>query len=229
MFTRIETYRLDQAHADDATDKTAKESPDRKRTEDSRAAMSATEESSGDVARNSSGDVTPESRGDITPESSGDCDRDVTPEQLRMSLKWFMFIIILAAAIILFICSWRSGGSYFFRLVLYVITLNLLILMHHLHSFEDKTFEKCVEKYVRNSETSSEVTSDKQKTLVRIIGWANFSFVYYFACFWTLREIFDPLKSDEGTFMRCRRISSYVVDVFTTVCFSMLRAKMLMH
>ena len=67
MFTRIETRRLDQAHADDGTDETAKESPDRKRTEDSRAAISATEESSGGMALESSGDV--------------------TPEQLRMSLK----------------------------------------------------------------------------------------------------------------------------------------------
>ena len=92
------------------------------------------------------------------------------------------------------------------RLGVWILGNNLLVFAHHLHQRE------------KNEEITAQKIKE-QTGLVRALGVANFAFVHQFACFWILREIFDPQTDNpnEGIASQFQRIFEYVVDVIAVV------------
>ena len=96
------------------------------------------------------------------------------------------------------------------RLGMWVLGNNLLVFAHHLHQRE---------KIEEITDQKSKEGTKPQTGLVRALGVANITFVYHFACFWTLREIIDPQTDNpnEEIASQFQRIFEYVVDVAAVV------------
>ena len=101
------------------------------------------------------------------------------------------------------------------RLGLWIVGYNLLVFAHHLHQREN------IEEITARKRLARKIYEETkpQIGLVRALGVANITFVYHFACFWTLREIIDPQTNNpnEGIASQFQRIFEYVVDVAAVV------------
>ena len=113
-----------------------------------------------------------------------------------------------ASSIGYFSCNWMCEFSV--RLGVWILGYNLLVFAHHLHQRE---------KIEELTDQKSKEETKGQIGLVRALGVANITFVYHFACFWTLREIIDPQTNNpnEGIASQFQQIFEYVVDVTAEV------------